>query len=108
LFDRAATKLAIPDDPGAKEEARQQFVERFSSALSAADGVMLNGIPDEAMKTMEDAIEQLSPAQVAGHLASIPIAHQAQQFVRALALRTAEQRMLKHIIEQADDSYGGN
>ena len=108
LFDRATRKLDIACDDGARDEAREQFVERFSLALKAADELKLEAVPEEVMVNMEEALDGLTPAQIAGHLASVPIAHQAQQMLQALAFRAAEQRMLRHIIDQADDTYGGN
>jgi hypothetical protein len=57
---------------------------------------------------MEDAIDNLSAAQVVGYLAAIPLAHQAQEMLRAIAYRAAEQRLLEHLVSQADDRYGGN
>lgn len=108
LFDRAARKLDLDCDAGARDEARQQFVDRFAFALDAADEFGLDSVPEEVTQSMESALESLSPAQVAGHLASIPIAHHAQQMLRAMAFRAAEQRLLRHLIDQADDTYGGN
>lgn len=108
LFDQAARKLALECDGAARDEARQQFADRFSFALDAADAFGLDGVPEEATRSMEEALADLSPAQVAGHLAALPIAHHAQQMMRSLAFRAAEQRVLRHLIDQADDQYGGN
>lgn len=108
LFDHAARKLEIACDEDARDDARRQFIERFALALDAAEQLKLDSIPAEVMAGMEGALDRLSPAQVAGHLASIPIAHQAQQILQTLAFRAAEQKMLRHIIDQADDTYGGN
>ena len=41
-------------------------------------------------------------------LASIPLAHQGHEMMRQVAYRAAEQRLLDHLIQQADDRYGGN
>lgn len=60
------------------------------------------------MQAMEEAIDHLSPAQVVGYLAAIPLAHQTQEMLRTVAYRAAEQRLLEHLINQADDTYGGN
>ena len=51
---------------------------------------------------------QLSPAQLAGVIASVPLAQQTQEMLRAIAFRQAEQRLLEHFALQADDRYGGN
>jgi len=108
LFDRAAAKLHIECSEGDKEEAKGHFAERFSAALDIAGQIVVPEIPDDVMRAMEQAIEHLSPAQVVGYLAAIPLAHQTQEMLRAIAYRAAEQRLLEHLISQADDQYGGN
>jgi hypothetical protein len=57
---------------------------------------------------MEEAIQKLSPADLVGLLASVPLASQAQEMLRQLAYRAAEQRLLDHYIRSADDRYGGS
>ena len=108
LFDKAAAKLRVDCSEGDKEEAKRHFAERFSAALDVAGQIMVPEIPEEVMRAMEEAIDHLSPAQVVGYLAAIPLAHQTQEMLRAIAYRAAEQRLLDHIINQADDKYGGN
>jgi hypothetical protein len=108
LFDKAAAKLRLECSGGEKEEAKRHFAERFSSALDIAGQVMVPAIPEAVMHSMEEAIEDLSPSQVVGYLAAIPLAHQTQEMLRAIAYRAAEQRLLEHLIDQADDKYGGN
>ena len=108
LFDRAATKLHLQCDADDREEAKKQFTERFAALLDALERVTLNEIPDEALKSMEAAIDHLSPRDVAGLLVSIPLAQQGQELLRSIAYRAAEQRLLEHLISQADDRFGGN
>jgi hypothetical protein len=108
LFDKAAAKLCLECGEGEKEEAKRHFAERFSSALDIAGQVMVPEIPEAVMHSMEEAIEHLSPAQVAGYLAAIPLVHQTQEMLRTIAYQAAEQRLLEHLIDQADDKYGGN
>lgn len=108
LFDKAAAKLRIDCTDGEKEEAKRQFAQRFSAALEVAGEVTVPEIPEEVMQGMENAIDHLSPAQVVGYLAAIPLAHQTQEMLRAIAYHAAEQRLLEHLIDQADDTYGGN
>ena len=108
LFDKAAAKLRIECDAESKQDAKKLFTERFSSVLDVAAEVTMPEIPEPVMRGMEDAIDGLSPAQVVGYLAAIPLAHQTQQMLRAIAYRTAEQRYLEHLISQTDDRYGGN
>ncbi len=108
LFDKAAAKLRLACSDDEKEEAKRHFAERFSAALDIAGQIMVPEIPEDVMRTMEEAIDHLSPAQVVGYLAAIPLAHQTQEMLRAIAFRAAEQRLLEHLFNQADDQYGGN
>jgi len=108
LFEKAAAKLHVQCSPEEKEEAKRNFAERFSAALDIAGQVPVPEIPPEVMTAMEQAIDRLSPAQVVGYLAAIPLAQQAQEMMRTIAYRAAEQRLLEHIFKQADDKYGGN
>jgi len=108
LFDKAAAKLRIECTDDEKEEAKRHFAERFSAALDVAGEVSMPEIPEDVMRGMEEAIDHLSPAQVVGYLAAIPLAHQAQEMLRTIAYRAAEQRLLEHLVSQADDRYGGN
>ncbi|HTO56281.1 MAG TPA: hypothetical protein VMJ74_00745 [Pseudomonadales bacterium] len=108
LFERAAAKLHVECSPEEKAEAKRNFSERFAAALDVAGQVPVPEIPPEVIEAMEKAIDQLSPAQVVGYLASIPLAQQAQEMLRAIAYRAAEQRLLEHLVTQADDKYGGN
>jgi hypothetical protein len=55
---------------------------------------------------MEGAIEQLSPAELAGLIASVPLAQQTQVMLRTIAYRQAEQRLLEQLVAQADTRYG--
>lgn len=108
LFDRAAAKLGIDCDEQDKQEAKRTFTKRFSTALDMVAEVHMTEMPDDVMRSMEQAIEHLSPAQVVSHLASIPLAHQAQEMLRVIACQSAQQRLLDHLITQVDDQYGGN
>ncbi|MGH7855735.1 MAG: hypothetical protein ACREQY_00260 [Candidatus Binatia bacterium] len=108
LFDRAAKKLGIECSGEEKEDSKKQFAERFAALLEALHRVNVNELPDEVIAGMEGAIDQISPSEVVGLLASIPIAHQGHDMLRGIAYRAAEQRLLEHLIQQADDKYGGN
>ncbi len=108
LFDKAAAKLRIECNEGEKAEAKRHFAARFSAALDVAGEISMPEIPEDVMRGMEEAIDHLSPAQVVGYLAAIPLAHQAQEMLRTIAYRAAEQRLLDHLVGQADDRYGGN
>lgn len=109
LFDTAAKKLSVECSDGDKATAKQRFEERFSMLLDALKQLSLpEELPEEAVKSMEESIEKLTPADVVGLLATVPLVPQAQEMMRMLAYRAAEQRLLEHYVRTADDTYGGN
>ena len=65
-------------------------------------------IPEEIVKEMEKAVDGLTPAEIVGMLASIPLAQQTHELLRAIAFRAAEQRLLEHVVSHAEYPYGGN
>jgi hypothetical protein len=108
LFDRAAKKLNVECSMEEKEQAKKQFEDRFAALLDSLRQVNVAEVPAEVLSDMEGAIDRISPTEVVGLLASIPIAHQGHEMMRQIAYRAAEQRLLDHLIQQADDRYGGN
>ena len=108
LFDKAAKKLAVECSDGEKTEAKQRFEERFSMVLDALKQLDLPAVPAEVLAGMEESIDKLSPAEVVGLLATVPLVPQAQEMMRLLAYRAAEQRILEHYVRAASDKYGGN
>ena len=108
LFDKAAKKLAVECSEAEKADAKLRFEERFSMLLEALKQLDLPELPDAAVASMEEAIEKLSPADVVGLLATVPLVPQAQEMMRLLAYRAAEQRILEHYVSTASDKYGGN
>jgi hypothetical protein len=108
LFDKAAKKLAVECTDGEKAEAKQRFEERFSMVLGALKGLELRELPPETLAEMEASIEKLSPVDVVGLLATVPLVPKAQEMMRLLAYRAAEQRILEHYVSTASDKYGGN
>ena len=108
LFDKAAKKLSVECSDSQKAEAKQRFEERFSMVLNALKELEVPELPDQAVAGMEDAIEKLSPADVVALLATVPLVPQAQEMMRLLAYRAAEQRLLEHYVSAASDKYGGN
>lgn len=108
LFDRAADKLRLECSDEERAEAKRSFTERYDDALQVLDQAELPAIPEPTLARMEAAIDQLSPAYIAAHLATGPLALHVQEFMRSLAMRAAEQRLLEHLADRADDSYGGN
>jgi len=108
LFDKAAKKLAVECTDGEKAEAKQRFEERFSMVLDALKQLDLPAVPADAITSMEESIDKLSPADIVGLLATVPLVPQAQEMMRLLAYRAAEQRILEHYVSTATDKYGGN
>jgi hypothetical protein len=108
LFDAAARKLNVVCTAEERADAKERFATRFAAALERAADVEVAEVPGSVVDAMENAIVALSPAEVAGVIASIPLAQQTQDMLRALAYRQAEQRLLEHFAAQADTRYGGN
>jgi hypothetical protein len=108
LFDAAARKLNVACTPEERAEAKEQFAARFASALEAAQKLEVEELPSGVVDAMEEAIQGLSPAELAGVIASVPLAQQTSEMLRAIAFRQAEQRLLEHLVKQADTRYGGN
>ena len=108
LFDVAAKKLNVVCSPDERAEAKEQFAQRFESALEVAQKVETGELPGGVLDAMEKAIAELSPAELAGVIASVPLAQQTHDMLRSIAFRQAEQRLLEHFALQADDRYGGN
>jgi len=108
LFDAASRKLNVECTPEERAEAKEQFANRFDGALKVAAKVEVPELPSGVIEGMETAIAQLSPADLAGVIASVPLAQQTQEMLRAIAFQQAEQRLLEHYALQADDRYGGN
>ncbi len=108
LFDAASRKLNVVCTPDERAEAKDQFASRFEAALNLAAKVEVPELPGAVVEAMENAIAQLSPADLAGVIASVPLAQQTQEMLRAIAFKQAEQKLLEHFALQADERYGGN
>jgi hypothetical protein len=108
LFDRAADKLHLECTAEERAEAKRFFTERYDDALQVLDEVRFPAIPEPVLARMEAAIDEFPPAYVAAHLATGPLALHVQEFVRSLAVRAAEERLLEDLANRADDRYGGN
>jgi hypothetical protein len=108
LFEAAAKKLNIACTPQQRDDAKAEFARRFDGALDLAKRVETGPLPPAALEAMVAAIDALSPAELAGVIASVPLAQQAQDMLRSIAYRQAEQRLLEHFASQADTRYGGN
>ena len=103
-----ATATFTFDSAAEKEEARKHFVERYEQALQILDAAEFPPIPEATLDEMGSAIDNVTPAQIAAYIAAAPLAGQVQEFVRSIAMRAAEQRLLEHLTQQADSPYGGN
>jgi hypothetical protein len=108
LFQRAASKLNADCTPEDRDEAKRNFAARFDEALRLIEEGEMPEIPGKTLERMESAIDELSPAAVAAHLATIPLALHVHETLRQLALRAAEQKVLEHLAGQTDNRYGGN
>lgn len=108
LFDRAASKLNIDCTDEERAQAKRDFTDRYDEALQVIDKADFPAIPDTSLARMEQAIDALPPAMVAAHLATGPLALHVQEFMQRLALRAAEQRLIEHLANQADERFGGN
>jgi hypothetical protein len=108
LFDRATEKLHFECSEAERAEVTRAFTERYDDALQMLDQAEFPAIPDAALVDMEQAIDELSPATIAAHLATGPLALHVQHHMRRVARRAAEQRVLEHLASRADDAYGGN
>jgi hypothetical protein len=108
LFEKAADKLQLECTPEQRAEAKRFFAERYDDALKILDNAEFPAIEEPVLTRMEAAIDELSPAYIAAHLATGPLALHVQEFIRSIAVRAAEQRVLEHLANRADETYGGN
>jgi hypothetical protein len=108
LFIAAAHKLEVHATPEQRVEAREQFADRFAGMLELTDRFESPPLPGEVLDEMEAQVARVSPIELAGLLAGLPVAQQAQEMLRAVAFRHAQQKMLEHLALQADTRYGGN
>jgi len=108
LFVAAAAKLQVEVTPEEREEAKGQFAERFAGMLELTGRFESPALPGEVLEEMEAQIGRISPVELAGVLAALPLAQQAQEMLRALAFEHAQQKVLEHLARQADTRYGGN
>jgi hypothetical protein len=79
------------------EDAKEQFARRFEGALDLASHVTTGPLPTATLDQMVAAIEGLSAADLAGAIASVPLAQQTQEMLRTIAFREAEKRLLEHL-----------
>jgi hypothetical protein len=108
LFEAAMGRLDVTCTQEEKDEARAKFAQRMGSALDAVDAVPNLELPRAVVDDMRQSIERLTPAEVAGLVASLPLAQRTQAMLRAIAIDQARERLLEHLTAQADSEYGGH
>ena len=109
LFDAAAARLQIHCSPEERAEMRTQFEQRMQATLEAVDAAPTPvELPDAVLADMRQAIETLSPAELASLVAAIPLAQRTHEMLRSIAFERARERLLEHLTSQADSRYGGH
>jgi hypothetical protein len=108
LFDAALQRLGASVTSEERDDARARFTERFSGVLDAVGALDVDGLPAEVLGTMKTSIQDLSAADLAGILASVPLAQPCHDMLRAVAVQQAQQRLLDQLAMQADTRWGGN
>ena len=108
LFQAAAARLHVDVTEAERKDAKAQFAERFGAVLELTGRFESPPLPREVVLDMEAEIARISPVELAGVVAAIPLAQRAQEMLRHVALQHAQQKMLEHLALQADTRYGGN
>ena len=108
LFETAANKMSVSCTPEVRADAKAVFTQHFHQGLELASRVEVSKLPEEVVEEMVTAVEQLKPAEIAGVVASVPLAQWIQEMTRTLAVQQAERRLLEHLVMQADTRYGGS
>ncbi|HWP64873.1 MAG TPA: hypothetical protein VNO26_03040 [Candidatus Limnocylindria bacterium] len=108
LFDTAIARLNVSCTPEERLQAREAFAQRMAPVFELVERSRLE-VPAEAIEDMRRTIDRLTPADVAGLVASIPIAQHTQELLKTLAYERARQQLLLHLTQQAEPSpYGGH
>jgi hypothetical protein len=108
LFSAAASKLNVEVTEQERADAKEQFAERFAAVLDLTNRFESPPLPAEVLDELEAQVRRILPVEIAGVVASLPLAQQAQDMLRAVAFQHAQQKMLEHLALQADTKYGGN
>ena len=109
LFDAAVGRLNASCTPEERAQARAEFTERMTPILEAAEATQKLELPATLVDDMRQSIERLSPSDIAGLVASIPLAQRTHELLKAVAFARARQQLLMHLTEQAEPSpYGGH
>ena len=108
LFDTAIARLNVSCTPEERSQARQAFTDRMTPVLDVVEKEQFD-LPAEVVDEMRQTIDGLSSADVAGLVASIPLAQHTQEMLKTIAYERARQQLLVHLTEQAEPSpYGGH
>lgn len=108
LFAKTAEKLNVAYTPEELVEAEGAFAERMAKIMDVLEDVPFDFVPDGSVAGMEAAIGELTPAQVVGQMATVPLLQHSQGVLQHLAYQAAEHRFVEHALGQADTTYGGN
>ena len=109
LFDTAAARLNVSCTPEERSEARRAFAERMTPVFEVMEKTEQFDLPSGVVDEMRETIDKLSSADVAGLVASIPLAQHTQEMLKTIAYERARQQLLVHLTEQAEPSpYGGH
>jgi len=109
LFDTAAARLNVDCTPEERSEARRAFADRMTPVFELIEKTDQFELPSDAVDEMREAIDKLSTADVAGMVASIPLAQHTQEMLKTIAFEHARQQLLVQLTEQAEPSpYGGH
>lgn len=108
LFARAVSKLHLDCTEDDRARAREDFVARYDQALRVVDEADLPEVPELVMAHLEAAIDNLSPAAVAAHLAVVPLAVHVQECMQRIAAKAAERKVIEQLAAHADDRFGGH
>ena len=108
LFSAAASKLELEVTPQDRADAKERFAERFAAVVDLTNRFESPPLPAEVVDELDAQVKRISPLEIAGVVASLPLAQQAQDMLRAVAFEHAQQKMLEHLALQADTTYGGN
>jgi len=108
LFDAALDRLGASVTSAERDDARARFAERFAGVLDVVGELDVAELPAEALGGMQTSIRELSAADLAGILASVPLAQPCHDMLRAVAVQQAQQKLLDQLAMQADTRWGGN
>lgn len=108
LFAKTAGKLHVEYSADDMAEAKEAFADRMEKLLEVMATLPSDTLPPSVLEVMEKGVDDLSPAQVVGQVAALPLIQHSQTVLQQLAHRAVEQKFIETALEQADETYGGN